>query len=221
MIAGEVAQAGSTERAVASIHRAAIEGIARQGVVTHDVAALDIAIDGIRLRALRESDLADFHAYRSDPHVAHYQGWPPMDEARALAFLREQRDRSALEPGRGVRLAIADTATDRLLGDLGLWLSHDRREAEIGITVAPSAQRRGVARRAIRAAFVLLSVEPALQRIRADADARNLPSRRMLLAAGFRDIGTAEVFVKEEACIEHRYRIERDVFARAQQEIRT
>nr|MBP6750897.1 GNAT family N-acetyltransferase [Xanthomonadaceae bacterium] len=186
MIAGQVAQAGSTERAVAAIHRAAIDGI---------------AIDSIRLRALRESDLADFHAYRSDPQVARYQGWQPMDEARALAFLRGQNNRSALEPGRWVRLAIADTPTDRLLGDIGLWLSHDRREAEIAITVAPSAQGRGVARNAIRAVFVLLSGEPALERIRADADARNLPSRRMLVAAGFREIGTAEVFVKEEACI--------------------
>ncbi len=200
MIAGQVAQAGSTERAVAAIHRAAIDGI---------------AIDSIRLRALRESDLADFHAYRSDPQVARYQGWQPMDEARALAFLRGQNNRSALEPGRWVRLAIADTPTDRLLGDIGLWLSHDRREAEIAITVAPSAQGRGVARNAIRAVFVLLSGEPALERIRADADARNLPSRRMLVAAGFREIGTAEVFVKEEACIEHRYRVERETFAPA------
>jgi hypothetical protein len=31
----------------------------------------------------------------------------------------------------------------------------------------------------------------------------------MLIAAGFRDVGTAEVFVKEERCIEHRYRVER------------
>ncbi len=210
MIAGQVAQAGSTERAVAAIGRAAIDGIVINSLATHD-----IAIDSIRLRALRESDLADFHAYRSDPQVARYQGWQPMDEARALAFLREQNNRSALEPGRWVRLAIADGQTDRLLGDIGLWLSHDRREAELAITVAPSSQGRGVARGAIRAAFVLLSGEPALERIRADADARNLPSRRMLVAAGFREIGTADVFVKEEACIEHRYRVERETFAPA------
>lgn len=210
MIAGQVVQAGSTERAIVAIHRAAIDGIAIDGIATHD-----IAINNIRLRALRESDLADFHAYRSDPQVARYQGWQPMGEARALAFLCEYSARSALEPGRWVRLAIADATTDRLLGDIGLWLSHDRREAEIAITVAPSAQGRGVARSAIRAAFVLLSDEPALARIRADADARNLPSRRMLVAAGFREIGTAEVFVKEEACIEHRYCAERETFAPA------
>jgi len=180
-----------------------------------------IETDGVRLRALRECDIAAFHAYRSDPQVARYQGWPPMTEAKARECVREQGIRSDLQPGRMVRFAIAEAATDRLLGDVGLRLSHDRREAELSITVAPSAQGRGVGRSATRAAFALLSGEPALERIRADADARNLPSRRMLVAAGFRDIGTAEVFVKEEACIEHRYRIERDVFARAQQGTRT
>jgi RimJ/RimL family protein N-acetyltransferase len=167
-------------------------------------------VDGLRLRTLREhDDFAVFFGYRSDSQVARYQGWRPMGDAKARDFLREQAARNGAEPGRWVQWAIADAATDDLLGDMGIWLAHDRSEAEIGITVAPAVQGRGVGRRAVRMATAWLFADPATLRIRADADMRNAPCRRMLVAAGFRDIGTAHVFVKEEACVEHRYVMER------------
>lgn len=183
-------------------------------------ARLPVREGDVRLRTLREADdLAVFLGYRSDPQVARYQGWWPMDEAKARAFLREQGEAHPdphPDSAAGWRqLAIADAATDALLGDLGVWLSHDRSEAQIGITVAPAAQGQGVGRSAMRAALVLLFADPALARVRADADARNLPCRRMLAAAGFRETGTVEVFVKEEACIEHRHIVGRDQFAPA------
>lgn len=163
----------------------------------------------IRLRALRDDDLAAFLGYRSDAQVARYQGWWPMDETKAREFLREQAARVDLDANRWLQLAIADTATDALLGDLGMWLSHDCTEAELGITIAPAAQGKGVGRSAMRAALALLFADPTVTRVRADADARNTHCRRMLVAAGFRETGTADVFVKEEACIEHRYIVER------------
>ncbi|MEQ1513039.1 MAG: GNAT family N-acetyltransferase [Lysobacteraceae bacterium] len=172
---------------------------------------LPVSMGGVRLRALREDDdLAAFLGYRSDPQVARYQGWWPMDEVQARAFLREQGANADTDSaGHWLQLAIADAATDALLGDLGVWMSHDRTEAELGITVAPASQGRGIGRNAIRAACALLFADSAVTRIHADADARNAPCRRMLVAAGFRETGTADVFVKEEACIEHRYIVER------------
>jgi RimJ/RimL family protein N-acetyltransferase len=162
------------------------------------------------LRRLRMSDFPAFHAYRSDPEVARYQGWSPMDEAGAQAYLHEQDARiDADSAGRWVQLAIAETATDTLLGDMGIWQLHDGTEAELGITVTPASQGRGIGRSALRAALDVLFADPAMARVRASTDARNLPCRRMLIAAGFREIDTARVFVKEEACIEHRYLAER------------
>ncbi len=186
------------------------------------VARLPVSSGGVRLRTLREADdLEVFLGYRSDPQVARYQGWWPMDEAKARTFLREQGEAHSDSASGWRQLAIADAATDALLGDLGVWLSHDRSEAQVGITVAPAAQGRGVGRSAMRAALALLFADPALARIRADADARNLPCRRMLAAAGFRETGTVEVFVKEEACIEHRHIVERDQVAPASSGERT
>lgn len=175
-------------------------------------AQLPFCAGDIRLRALREDDLSTFLGYRSDPLVARYQGWWPMDESKARAFLNEHIAKIDLDAaGHWYQLAIADAATDGLLGDLGVWLSHDRTEAELGITVAPASQGRGIGRSAMRAACALLFADPAVTRIHADADARNTPCRRMLAAAGFREAGTAHVFVKEEACVEHRYTIERGI----------
>jgi RimJ/RimL family protein N-acetyltransferase len=174
---------------------------------------LPVCMGGVRLRALREEDdLAVFLGYRSDPLVARYQGWSPMDEAKARAFLREHAAKADVDStGHWLQLAIADAASDALIGDLGVWLSHDRSEAELGITLASSMQGRGIGRSAMRAACGMLFSDPAVVRIRADADARNTPCRRMLVAAGFREMGIAHVFVKEEACVEHRYIIERGI----------
>jgi RimJ/RimL family protein N-acetyltransferase len=186
----------------------------KRAVIEHECHAWPCRTAGIRLRALRDDDLAAFLAYRSDPQVARYQGWRPMDEANAQAFLREHGVRDAdLDTRRWRQFAIADATSDALLGDLGVWMLCDGSEAEIGITVAPAAQGRAIGRSAMRAALAMLFADPAVIRVRADADARNTACRRMLVAAGFREAGTADVFVKEVPCVEHRYIVEREWFA--------
>jgi hypothetical protein len=57
-----------------------------------------------------------------------------------------------------------------------------------------------------------------MMRVRANADALNMPCRRMLVAVGFQEIGTADVFVKERACLEHQYVVTRDQWTPTQEE---
>jgi RimJ/RimL family protein N-acetyltransferase len=188
--------------------------VIKPAVVKHECRQSPRPATQIQLRALRDDDLAAFLAYRGDPQVARYQGWRPMDEAKARSFLRERGARDADGGTRRWRqFAIADAASDALLGDLGVWMLRDGTEAEIGITVAPAAQGRAIGRSAMRAALAMLFADPAVVRVRADADVRNVACRRMLVAAGFRENGTADVFVKELPCVEHRYIVERDGFA--------
>lgn len=176
-------------------------------------ARLPHALDGVRLRALRPADLPAFLHYRSDPAVARFQGWHPMDAARARAFIDEQCALAGEEAGAWRQLAIADAHDDRLLGDLGLWLSPDRTDAELGITVTPAAQGGAVGRRAMRAAVALLFAATPVQRVHACADARNMACRRMLEAAGFREGAASEVVVKGEPCTEIRYTMARPMAA--------
>jgi RimJ/RimL family protein N-acetyltransferase len=195
-------------------HAVVKHAVVKHAVMKHECRQSPCRAADIQLRALRDDDLVAFLAYRGDPEVARYQGWWPMDEAKARTFLREQGARDASpDTRRWVQFAIAEASTDALLGDLGVWMLQDGTEAEIGITVAPAAQGRSIGRNAVRAALAMLFADPAVVRIRADADSRNAACRRMLVAAGFREAGTADVFVKEMPCVEHRYIVERDWFA--------
>lgn len=160
------------------------------------------AADGLRLRTLRETDLTDFLGWRSDPEVARYQGWMPMDAAAARAFLQAQAWASPQPAGTWRQIGVAEAASDRLIGDVGIWLFPDARAAELGISVAPAAQGRGVGRWAVSTLCGLLFAHAGVERIRAAADMRNLPSLRMLDAAGLRACGQRSVVSKGEDCEE-------------------
>lgn len=63
----------------------------------------------------------------------------------ALAFIAGQHDR--LATGAGYSFAIADSATDEAVGQIGLWLRNiDHGRASTGYWVAPQFRRRGYQR---------------------------------------------------------------------------
>lgn len=164
--------------------------------------ALPLVEGGLRLRLLRESDLPAFLGYRSDPEVARFQGWAPMDADAARAYLRAQADSAPHAARTWRQVGIADATDDRLLGDLGIWLFPHAREAELGISLARAEQGRGAGRRAVGAVCALLFMHADVVRIRAAVDVRNLPSLRMLTAAGFLPYGARSVVCKGETCEE-------------------
>ena len=164
----------------------------------------------VRLRRLRPSDFRAFHAYRSDPGVARFQGWSPMTEDEAMAFLRDQGRNAGLEPGEWAQLGIA-VDDDRLIGDLGLFLSPDARWAEFGVSLHPDAQGGGLATEAARALITLLFAHTPVQRVMAASDARNTACLRMLERLGMRLADTAAAEYKGEACTEHVFVLDRPV----------
>jgi RimJ/RimL family protein N-acetyltransferase len=80
--------------------------------------------------------------------------------------------------------AIRRSDDDALLGDVGFCLSDG--QAEIGITIAPSAQGQGYAREALEALFHDLFGSLGVHRIYASVDPRNTPSMALLTAVGMR-----------------------------------
>jgi RimJ/RimL family protein N-acetyltransferase len=159
----------------------------------------------LRLRALREDDLPRFLAYRSDADVARFQGWAPMDEAAARAFLREAASERVHAPGAWRQFAIAGRdgdEDDALLGDLGLWRSEDGREAELGISISPALQGQGIGAAVIHGVCALLIARCGIVRVHAAADTRNTPCLRMLARAGMRDVGRRRSEWKSEWCEE-------------------
>ena len=117
------------------------------------------------LRRLHPRDLAAFQAYRSIPEVGRYQGWSPMSDADALAFLDEMHRAPLFTPGQWIQLGIAEPEADALVGDIGLHLSEDGASGEVGFTLQPSAQGRGLAGRAVREAIHLLFAATSVTRV--------------------------------------------------------
>ncbi len=163
----------------------------------------------MKLRRLAATDLAAFQAYRGDPEVGRWQGWTPLPDEQALDFLNEMAVVPTFEPGQWTQLAIADEPSDQLLGDLGIHISADGREAEFGFTLARTAQGRGTATAAVRAAIALVFDQTAVEYIHAQTDARNLACIRLLEHLGAHLVERIATEFRGEACVEFRYELSR------------
>lgn len=182
----------------------------RKLVNANDFDPLPRAGEGVLLRRLGVGDLAVFQAYRGDAELGRYQGWSPMSAAKAAAFLDEMSAAPLFRPGEWAQIGIAEPSGSRLLGDIGLFLAEDGREAEIGFTLARAAQGRGLATAAVREALRLVFESVPVLRVVGITDARNLASIRLLERVGMARRDTREAVFREETCIEHVYVAQRD-----------
>jgi RimJ/RimL family protein N-acetyltransferase len=154
------------------------------------------------LRRLHASDLGPFQAYRNIPDLGRYQGWAAMSEAEALAFLVGMEVTPLFQPGTWVQLGIADSDTGGLVGDIGILLQADTQTAEVGFTLAPSAQGRGVATLAVREALQMLFTATSVWQVLGITDARNSRSIRLLERLGFKCRASRRAVFRGEECTE-------------------
>lgn len=163
----------------------------------------------IVLRRLEISDLDEFQAYRNDPEVARFQGWETLSDNEAQAFLADVATGVLLEPGHWSQIAITLASTGALIGDLGLYVSADGAEGEIGVSLNRDSQGQGLAAEAVAEAIRLIFLHTAVGRIVGITDIRNLPSMSLLQRVGMRKTGEQESIVKDETCSEFIYAITR------------
>lgn len=163
----------------------------------------------VTLRRLAAEDLAAFQAYRRDPELGRYQGWTPMPDAEALAFLAQMHAAGPLHPGAWFQLGIADGQSLQLIGDIGLLLSADGSSVEIGYTLARSAQGRGLATLAVREAVALVFECSAASQVLATTDACNRASIRLLERIGMQRAEESTALFRGEPCVEITYAIAR------------
>jgi [ribosomal protein S5]-alanine N-acetyltransferase len=164
---------------------------------------------GFILRRLSSADLGDFQDYRHDEELGRYQGWRPTPDAQASAFLAEMNAAPFPHPGHWVQIGIAEPESQRLIGDIGVFLDLDASGAEIGFTLARIAQGRGVATAAVRRVVELIFKCSAAERVIGITDARNLPSMRLMERVGMRRTETRQTVFRGDACVEHTYIVTR------------
>ena len=182
-----------------------------QGNPTPDNAAdpLPRIADGAVLRRLAVSDLPEFQAYRSDSLLARYQDWSAKSDAEACAFLARMNTAELLQPGAWSQIGIAEPDSSILIGDIGLFLSADGRQAEIGITLRRQSHGRGIGTAAAREAINLVFERTNAERVLGIADARNIRSIRLLQRLGMRILESRDAISREEPCIDHIYSLSR------------
>ena len=148
----------------------------------------EIVTERLCLRPFRAADLPAFVAYRSTPEIARYQSWDTsFSQADARQFFAEQQATELGRPGDCVQLAALDRETGELCGDCAVRVEPDQTaSAEIGVTLAPAHQGRGLAAEALGAVIATLFERFGIERIHAETDERNAAVHRLLERLGFR-----------------------------------
>ncbi|MFG1868817.1 GNAT family N-acetyltransferase [Micromonospora arborensis] len=141
---------------------------------------------GVRLRPFRASDTADVVDGCADPLSQRFVSTMPAPYTEIEARWWIDAGAPAVWTGGGAAYAIADPATDRLLGAVGLNNPVPARsQSEIGYWVRPAARGRGVATAATRALSEHAFATGTL-RLELLTESENGASQRVALAAGFR-----------------------------------
>lgn len=137
----------------------------------------------LRLRPLEPDDATRFAEYRSDAAVARYQSWETMTLEEAEEFIRGLPQRPLAAADEWCQIAIADKRTGELLGDIGLC-RHPDNLVELGVTLAPSAQGRGLAVEACGAVVGWVLSLPDVEGLKAVVDTRNATALALMTRLG-------------------------------------
>jgi tRNA-Thr(GGU) m(6)t(6)A37 methyltransferase TsaA len=136
------------------------------------------------LSPLRAGDAQALFDYRSDPDVSRYQSFDPASADDALAFIEAA---SGADLGGWTSLGIRFAATGDLVGDVGFHMSPDAPgSAQVGVTLAPGHQGRGLAAEALLALLGHLFTSLAVHRVFASVDPRNASSMALMRRVGMR-----------------------------------
>lgn len=131
-----------------------------------------------KLRPFEEKDLDALMAYRNNDEWMRYQGFKNLtkDEYRERLLV-------PLNVERGIQLAIAEIASDNLLGDL--YLVKDDKSVTIGYSINPIHSRQGYITELLKAFLPKLKSYYSGYEVIAMTDKDNVPSKNLLLKLGF------------------------------------
>jgi RimJ/RimL family protein N-acetyltransferase len=153
------------------------------------------------------SDLAAFQEYRHDPRAGRFQGWTPQTDAEALEFLHRMAEAPVFPRDAWIQVGIAERHSNRLIGDIGIYIDDVREHAEMGFTLNPRLHHQGLASEALGGAIHLVFNNTPVLRIECVTDQRNKAAIRLLEKIGMRRVAAENAVFRDEACVEYRYRL--------------
>ena len=131
-----------------------------------------------------------------------------MSVEEAHEFIGAQQWNVLGKPGEWYQLAIADNLTDEIIGDIGIYLESEEA-AEIGFTLAPEAQGKGLATEACRAAIGLVFRVTRVGTLKAVVDSRNIMAVALVKRLGMSLDRTEAAEFKDAVCQEHHFVLHR------------
>ena len=173
------------------------------------VQPLPVSDDGVCLRRFSPDDLAGFQAYRRDEELARFQGWSVQGDREALEFILAMAEAPLFRPGHWTQLAIEDTTSGALVGDIGIFIDEDAGQAELGFTLGRPAQGKGLGALAVRLAVRLVFESTPVSEILGVTDTWNTASIRLRERDGMQRRSTQGATFKGEPCEEHTYVVAR------------
>jgi RimJ/RimL family protein N-acetyltransferase len=150
----------------------------------------------VRIRRARDGDARLITGWRNMEELRRYQPLVPLPPAAVRRRLR-QEGASSLTDERGHALTWIVEADGDPAGWVSLrnvdWIN---RSASLSFSLAPWAEGKGVARRAVGQVLDLAFGPGRLHRIEADCDIDNERSQRLLERLGFQKEGTLRAFAR-------------------------
>jgi len=139
------------------------------------------------IRRIQKADACPFKALRNFEEVARYQDWPfPFTETDSAAFMEQMTSSHPDVAGEWFQFALVEDNTGGLIGDIGFCPATDgSAEVEIGFSLHPEHQGKGLMSEALAAVFDYLFDRRGKERVLAIVDTRNAPSIRLLERLGF------------------------------------
>lgn len=148
---------------------------------------LELRSPRLSLRRLQPEDASAIVKYRSLPDVARFQSWSSFGPDDAARLIASQRGLIPDTPGARLQLALLLRESGEVVGDCGIHFRRDEpRQVELGITLAPAHQGRGLATEALSSVLGYVFDSLAKHRALAVTDAENRAAAGLFRRLGFR-----------------------------------
>jgi len=151
---------------------------------------LQLHTQRLHLRRPRPEDAEAISAYRGLSEVAKYQSWETFGVADATQLIVDQLSVMPCARGSWLQLMIILAESGQLIGDCGIhFTSHAEQQVELGITLDPRHQHRGLACEALEGVLSYVFDRLKMQRVSATTDVENKAAQKLFERLGFRREG--------------------------------
>ena len=146
----------------------------------------ELRTERLVLRPYRLEDIEDILEYATSPNWARFIPVPqPYTREDAIRYVQEFIE---MRPADGIGFAV--TLQSKVIGGVRVRFFLENHRAELGYGISPHHWRNGFAFEAVRTVMHdCFESIVTLNKISANVDSRNLPSRELLIKIGLREEG--------------------------------